>query len=72
MKKNNKESLLASFRVLDLTTEVGFLCGRILSDMGVDVIKIEKPGGDPGRNLGIVYHDIPDPDKSLYLDFGHF
>ncbi|PIP49161.1 MAG: CoA transferase [Chloroflexi bacterium CG23_combo_of_CG06-09_8_20_14_all_45_10] len=60
------ESLLESYRVLDLTDEKGFLCGRILGDMGADVIKIEPPGGDSSRNRGPFYHDIPDPNKSLY------
>jgi crotonobetainyl-CoA:carnitine CoA-transferase CaiB-like acyl-CoA transferase len=38
--------------------------------MGVDVIKIEKPGGDPARNMPPFYHDAPDPEKSLYW-FGY-
>lgn len=42
------ESLLP-FRVLDLTGELGWLCGKILADWGADVVKIEPPGGDPGR-----------------------
>ena len=58
--------LLNSYRVLDLTDKNGFLCGRILADLGADVIKIEKPGGDPSRNLGPFYHDIPDPEKNIY------
>jgi crotonobetainyl-CoA:carnitine CoA-transferase CaiB-like acyl-CoA transferase len=37
-----------------------------MGDMGADVIKIEKPGGDPGRNVGPHYHDEIDPEKSLY------
>ncbi len=59
-------TLLPSLRVLDLTDEKGFLCGKILGDMGADVIKIERPGGDPSRNIGPFYHDIPDPRKSLF------
>jgi benzylsuccinate CoA-transferase BbsE subunit len=58
--------LLSCYRVLDLTNEKGFLCGKALGDLGADVIKIEKPGGDPSRNIGPFYHDIPDPEKSLY------
>lgn len=60
------KGLLGSCRVLDLTDEKGFLCGKILADLGADVIKIEKPGGDKARNLGPFYHDVPDPEKSLY------
>jgi benzylsuccinate CoA-transferase BbsE subunit/naphthyl-2-methylsuccinate CoA transferase subunit len=37
-----------------------------LGDLGCDVIKAEKPGGDPSRNLGPFAHDSPDPEKSLY------
>jgi len=42
------------------------LCGKILGDIGADVIKIEPPGGEPARNIGPFYKDIPDPEKSLY------
>ena len=59
-------SILAPYRVLDLTDAKGFLCGKILGDLGTDVIKIERPGGDPGRNIGPFYHDAPDAEKSLY------
>jgi benzylsuccinate CoA-transferase BbsE subunit len=58
--------LLNPYRVLDLTDQKGFLCGKILADLGADVIKIEKPGGDPSRNFGPFYHDIPDPEKNVY------
>lgn len=61
-----KEPLLTPYRALDLSDEKGFFCGRILGDFGVDTIKIEPPGGDPGRKMGPFYHDIPDPEKSLY------
>jgi benzylsuccinate CoA-transferase BbsE subunit len=60
------KALLSSRRVLDLTDEKGFLCGKILADLGADVIKIEKPGGDKARNLGPFFHDASDPQKSLY------
>ncbi len=58
--------LLSPYRVLDLTDEMGVVCGRILGDFGADVIKVERPGGDPCRNIEPFYHDIPDPEKSLF------
>ncbi|MFC1535117.1 CaiB/BaiF CoA transferase family protein [Thermodesulfobacteriota bacterium] len=63
---DRSETLLGPYRALDLTDEKGFLCGRLLGDLGADVIKIEKPGGDPSRNIGPFYHDTPDSEKSLY------
>lgn len=60
------EGMLSPYRVLDLTNERGFLGGKLLGDLGADVIKIEKPGGDAARRLGPFYHDIPHPEKSLY------
>ncbi|HJQ83557.1 MAG TPA: CoA transferase [Candidatus Binatia bacterium] len=42
---------LAGLRALDLTGPLGWLCGRLLVDLGVAVVKIEPPGGDPGRAL---------------------
>lgn len=59
-------ALLAPFCVLDLTDELGFLCGKILGDLGADVIKIERPGGDPARMIGPFYKDQAQPEKSLY------
>ena len=61
-----KEGMLSPYRVLDLTDEKGWMCGKLLGDLGADVIKIEPPGGDPGRNVGPFYHDDVDPEKSLY------
>jgi len=60
------EALLGPYRVLDLTTERGFLAGKLMGDMGADVIKVEPPGGDSARRLGPFYHDEPHPEKSLY------
>ena len=60
------EALLAGVRVLDVTNERGLLCGKLLGDLGADVIKIEPPGGDPSRNIGPFYKDTPHPERSLF------
>ena len=58
--------MLGPYRVLDLADEKGLLCGKVLGDLGADVIKVERPGGDAARNLGPFYHDEPHPEKSLF------
>ena len=57
--------MLKEYRVLDLTDEKGAACGKILGDLGADVIKIEKPGGDPSRRIGPFYHGSNNPEESL-------
>jgi benzylsuccinate CoA-transferase BbsE subunit len=61
---------LSHIRVLDLTDEKGQLCGKLLADLGADVIKVEPPGGDPARQKGPFFHNEPDKEKSLFW-FGH-
>lgn len=57
---------LHGLRALDLTTELGYLCGRVLADLGVDVVKVEPPGGDPGRALAPRYRDAGGREHGLY------
>jgi crotonobetainyl-CoA:carnitine CoA-transferase CaiB-like acyl-CoA transferase len=58
--------LLAPYRVLDLTDERGFMAGRILADLGADVVKIEPAGGDRARHQGPYWGGaVGDPDRSL-------
>ena len=57
--------MLSCYRILDLTTEKAFMCGRALSDWGAEVIKIEPPGGDPARFRGLFPNDKVDPEKNL-------
>jgi crotonobetainyl-CoA:carnitine CoA-transferase CaiB-like acyl-CoA transferase len=63
--ENVQERALDGYRVLDLTDEQGWMCGKVLADLGAEVIKIEPPGGDPGRRRGPFYQDDVDPHKSL-------
>jgi len=38
--------LLSDVLVIDLTDRLGWLAGRVLADLGADVIKLETPGSD--------------------------
>ena len=58
--------MLAPYRVLDLSDEAGQSCGKILADLGADVIKVEPPGGDPARRRAPFVDDEPGPDRGLY------
>ena len=60
------EAFLGPYRVLDLTNEQGLIAGKLMGDLGADVIKIEPPGGDRARRIGPFYHDDPGPERSLY------
>ena len=61
-------AFLKGFRALDLTGLSGQLCGRVLGDLGMEVIKIEPPGGDPVRNLPPFIHS---DGKKLSTTFAH-
>jgi crotonobetainyl-CoA:carnitine CoA-transferase CaiB-like acyl-CoA transferase len=56
---------LDGIRVLDLTTEPGFLTGMLLGELGADVVKIEPPAGDPARRRGPFWGGVDDPERSL-------
>jgi len=60
------ETLLQDYRILDLSDEKGFLCGKILGDMGADVILVERPGGSSARNIGPFYKGKPHNERSLH------
>ena len=61
-----KDRPLSSSAALDLT-EGGFnWCGKVLADLGADVIKIEPPEGSPSRRIGPFVEGKSGPDRSLF------
>ena len=66
---------LVGLRVLELGAMVAVpFCGKLLSSLGADVMKIEPPKmGDPSRRRGPFPGDNPHPERSgmfLYLNTG--
>jgi len=57
---------LAGLCALDLTDALGYLCGRLLADLGALVIKVEPPGGDAGRALAPCYRAPDGREHGLY------
>ena len=56
---------LTGLKILELADQTGQFCGKLLGDLGADVVKIEPPGGEPNRNVGPFLDDLPHPERSL-------
>jgi crotonobetainyl-CoA:carnitine CoA-transferase CaiB-like acyl-CoA transferase len=63
-------SALTGITVLELANERISFAGKLLGDMGADVILIEPPDGDPSRAYPPFLDDQPGADRSLY--FWHY
>ena len=61
--------MLAGLTALDLSGLQGQFAGRILADLGMRVIKVEPPGGDPVRGVGPFAGDVPGRERSLRFAF---
>lgn len=61
--------MLNGYTVLDLTGLMGQFAGKVLADLGMDVVKVEPPGGDEVRRLGPFKDDAPDLERSLRFAF---
>ena len=60
------ESALQGVKVLDLSHHIaGPYCTKLLADFGADVVKVERPEGDPARHIPPFFHDEGGLNKSL-------
>ena len=60
---------LSGIRVLEVVDERGAYCGKLLADLGADVIKLEPPGGDAGRReTGSLFFYANTNKRSVTLD----
>ena len=59
------QAALDGVRILDLTSEMGWYCGKLLADLGADVIKVEPVGGDPARGRAPFWQGQPGRETSL-------
>lgn len=55
---------LAGIRVLERSGECASLAGKLLAELGAEVIKVEPREGDPARHRG-PFVGKPDPERSL-------
>jgi benzylsuccinate CoA-transferase BbsE subunit len=56
---------LAGLRVVERCGALGQYAGKLLADMGADVVKVEPPGGSEARAIGPFVDDVPGPNRSL-------
>ena len=59
-------SALSGIRVIELAHERGAWVGKLLGDMGADVVVVEPPGGAAMRGYGPFVDDLPDRERSLH------
>lgn len=59
--------VLSGLRVVEVGSVNGQYCGKLLADMGAEVIKVEPAGGDAARRYGPFVDDVPDPNRSLFF-----
>lgn len=62
---HERPSALGHIRVVEMGAIPAAYAGRLLGDLGADVIKVEPPHGDPSRDLPPFAGGIEDKERSL-------
>ena len=57
---------LDGLRVVELASRQAAWAGKLLADLGADVIVVEPPGGHASRAFGPFLDDEPGPERSLF------
>jgi benzylsuccinate CoA-transferase BbsE subunit len=57
---------LAGVKVVEVAGEASAFAGRLLADLGADVVLVEPPGGHPTRGYGPFAEDQAGPERSLW------
>ncbi len=66
MTSERSPAALTGYRVIELASERCALAGKLLADMGAEVIVVEPPGGCHTRNWEPFADDVPELENSLH------
>lgn len=69
MESSHTEGILRTIRVLDLADERAIYGSKLIADLGADVIRVERPEGDPLRLRGPFACDNEGEEHSLYYAY---
>jgi len=59
-------ALLSGLRIIELASDRAAYAGKLMGDLGADVIVVEAPGGHASRQFGPFVDDRPDADTCLW------
>lgn len=66
-------SALAKLTVIEYGEHISApFCARLLGDLGAEVIKVERPSGDPTRRNGPFPGDLPHPERGAMFHYLNF
>ena len=72
MALGSAKGLLSGLKVLELGQGVsGPYCGKVLAQLGAEVIKVEPPEGDPARMTGPFPDDEPTRGRAVVFGAKH-
>ncbi|MGP0030682.1 MAG: CaiB/BaiF CoA transferase family protein [Acidimicrobiales bacterium] len=57
---------LRGIKVVELASVLAASAGKLMGDLGAEVIVVEPPGGHQSRSIGPFLDDVPGPERSLW------